>query len=121
MRITHKIDVDIKDISRVTKGDAYKGLVEAANYLLVESNKTVPFDTGLLESTGRTSGDINIMTTAVSYDTPYAERVHEHPEYRFKNGRRGKWLENTIDEQKRELEKIVAKALSDAINKGGGI
>jgi len=40
----------------------------------------------------------------VSYDTPYAARLHEHPEYNFQNGRQGKYLEEPAMQNRAELD-----------------
>ena len=47
----------------------------------------------------------------IYYDTPYAARLHEHPEYNFQHGRKGKWLENTNKEKGPEIIEIVADQL----------
>lgn len=83
-----------------------------AEYLLDESNKKVPYEEGILEGSGvvKKVGDDGdgIITYKVSYDTPYAIRLHEHPEYNFNGGREGKWLENTLkDEERAVLDYLV--------------
>lgn len=44
-------------------------------------------------------------------DTPYAARLHEHPEYDFSTDEnpnaQGKWVENAILENKKELGDII--------------
>ena len=72
-----------------------EGLFEASEHILEEANKMVPHDEGALEASGETSVDRNRLVASVSYDKPYAARLHEHPEYDFQESpqRRGKWLE----------------------------
>lgn len=46
-------------------------------------------------------------------DTPYAARLHEHPEYNFSTdsnpNAQGKWVESALLENRDELGEIVAK------------
>jgi hypothetical protein len=58
------------------------------------STLEVPHDTGALQtSLGKeTEGDV----TTVGFNKVYAARLHEHPEYRFKKGRKGKYLIDPI-------------------------
>lgn len=46
-------------------------------------------------------------------DTPYAARLHEHPEYNFSTdsnpNAQGKWIENALLENKGELGDIIRK------------
>ena len=48
---------------------------------------------------------------AIIVDTPYATRLHEHPEYNFSTdsnpNAQGKWVENAIVENKAELGDII--------------
>ena len=86
----------------------------AAERLLALSSEQVPFDIGTLSG----SGTVKPATTpeggaAVVYDTPYAARLHEHPEYNFQGGRKGKYLEDPAMENRDELAAIIAKKVSD--------
>lgn len=119
-----KIDIDViinRTISNTIKDDVYRALMVGAEALLTESNRTVPKDDGILKASGKVSGDKNLMTTAVSYDTPYAARLHEHPEYNFQGTGRGKWLELTLFEKRNELQSLIAKTIKASIDQGGGI
>jgi hypothetical protein len=97
---------------------AFKALQYAAEHILTESIRTVPKDTGLLQQSGKVSSDKSTMEAVVSYDTPYAVRLHEHPEYNFQNGRRGKWLELTILEQQSKIGDLIAAKMRGDINAG---
>ncbi|CAN7519381.1 hypothetical protein LJR042_003554 [Microbacterium maritypicum] len=86
----------------------------AAERLLALSAAEVPFDLGTLAE----SGTVDPATSpeegaAVVYDTPYAARHHEHPEYNFQNGRKGKYVEDPAMEHRDELGEIIAKKVSD--------
>lgn len=58
------------------------------------SSQEVPHDKGTLQNSGNVEqiGD----DVVVGFHTPYAARLHEHPEYHFQKGRKGKYLEDPI-------------------------
>jgi hypothetical protein len=81
-------------MDRVQKAVA-KAIDQVANEILRLSSFEVPHDTGMLQS----SGHVEIQTdksAIVGYNKVYAARLHEHPEYRFQKGRKGKYLEDPI-------------------------
>lgn len=83
----------------IVESACVSGVSEAAEYVLSKSNEVVPHDEGTLQG----SGDIDIQKkpkpmASIYYDTPYARRHHEHPEYNFQKGRKGKYLEDTLNE-----------------------
>lgn len=78
-----------------------KALTDTAEFILEEANRTVPHDEGNLQRSGGV--DYDDKKAAVYYESPYAIRLHEHPEYNFQKGRRGKWLELTFQEQRRQI------------------
>lgn len=67
---------------------------EIADELLRLSQHEVPKDEGVLEGTG--VADRDKQGAYVGYNKPYAARLHEHPEYNFQKGRKGKYLEDPI-------------------------
>lgn len=73
-----------------TGGEA--AIRDCANFLLDESRKQVPYDTGALSRSGLVSADG--LHATVSYDTPYAVRQHESMTYRHAAGRKAKYLED---------------------------
>jgi len=83
----------VEDRSRKATVEA---LFEASEVLLEESDRDVPIDKGDLQISGQTSFDEEKLQSAVSYDTPYAVRLHENPQYNFQHGRKGKWLEDAL-------------------------
>lgn len=86
----------------------------AAERLLALSAEEVPFDLGTLAESGTVEPATSPEEGAgVIYDTPYAKRHHEHPEYTFQNGRKGKYLEDPAMEHKDELGQIIAKKVAD--------
>lgn len=74
---------------------------DVANEILRLSQFEVPHDEGTLQNSGTVEREGD--TFVVGYHTPYAARLHEHPEYRFQGGRKGKYLEDPIKNNLRVL------------------
>lgn len=90
-----KSEFDVAQLEAQMKKKVERAVKLSAEYLLEESKKTVPYMDGILES----SGDIttNKGEATVYYDTPYAKRLHENPQYNFRGKGQGKWLEKTVN------------------------
>lgn len=99
------------------------GILDACEFILQESNKIVPHDEGILEVSGNISWEQTPtgFSAAVFYDTPYAIKVHEHPEYNFQNNREGKYLEKTVNRFNSRLEEYLRRRISLAMQRGGPI
>ena len=74
-----------------------QGMNQAGEFLLAKSQEQVPEDLATLAETGTVEQSNDIDEPAkVVYDTPYAARLHEHPEYNFSTkanpGAKGKYL-----------------------------
>lgn len=84
----------------------------AAEQLLALSIPVTPLSDGggTLRGSGAVQNAHDPETgSAVTFDTPYAARLHEHPEYNFTEpGTGGKYLENTALQNKGELGEIIA-------------
>ncbi|MDQ1111131.1 hypothetical protein QE418_000579 [Microbacterium testaceum] len=85
---------------------------KAAERALTLSRQMVPFDTGHLSGSGTVEPAVDAEQGAsVVYDTPYAARLHEHPEYNFSKdsnpNAQGKYLENAVVQNKKELGDII--------------
>ena len=72
-----------------------KGVNAISEEVLRLSQFEVPHDTGALQNSGHVEYG-NDLTSVVGYNKVYAARLHEHPEYRFQKGRKGKYLEDPI-------------------------
>lgn len=101
---------EIKKLIAKAKDSAMQ---DAAEEVLNRANKIVPHDEGTLERSGDAQVDKGIGY--VSYDTPYAIRLHEHPEYNFQEGREGKWLEKTIKDK--QTQKAARDYIADKLKK----
>lgn len=91
---------------RATGKTKKAALHAGGEYLLAEANKDVPYDVGDLEGSGTVQS--NEEMAVVSYSAPYAVRLHEHPEYRFEGGRKGKWLEDTLNARHKQIQAVMA-------------
>jgi hypothetical protein len=87
----------------------------AGDELLRLSTSEVPHDTGYLQASGKVSK--KSLEAAVSYNTPYAVRVHEHPEFRFQGGRKGKYLEDPMKRNVETFRQIITKRVKAGISK----
>lgn len=86
----------------------------AAERLLALSSARAPLEVGTLIGSGTVEPASSPEEgAAVVYDTPYAARLHEHPEYNFQGGRQGKYVEDPALEHRGELGEIIAKNVSD--------
>jgi hypothetical protein len=114
--LTVKFDASdfLKVIDRIaTKVDSIsmRALMEMGDSLLNLSNKEVPHDEGTLQSTGIVDPDMPRQMVTVGYHTPYAARLHEHPEYRFQKGRKGKYLEDPLKHNLSRWLTVYAKEI----------
>ena len=80
---------------------------EQANEILRTSVREVPHHTGNLQSTGDTRPLAAETGHMVYYDTDYAAKMHENPQFSFQKGRKGKYLEDPIKRNGSLLEQIA--------------
>jgi hypothetical protein len=60
-----------------------------------------------------------VIVGTVAFNTPYAARLHEHPEYQFKEpGTGGKYLEAKLAAHGREYMALVAQEIRAALEGG---
>lgn len=105
---------DDAKIKTAIKKQMYIAIADSLEYVLQEVNEDVPFDTGALMRSGNydISVESNQGTGHVFYDTPYAIKVHEHPEYHFQNGRKGKYLEDVVERVRDEIRDFIKSRFS---------
>ncbi|MDH2387630.1 hypothetical protein QCN29_02265 [Streptomyces sp. HNM0663] len=94
---------------------AARGLLLGAEHVLAASRQRVPINEGTLERSGATSVDESTMTATVSYDTPYARRVHEDMTARHSPGRSSKYLESVLPETAGEVQALIAAQIRRAL------
>lgn len=113
--ITQKLSWFGDDVKRKARAAMESAALDSLEYVLGESNKVVPLDEGTLQRSGAIDFDKTLRQGTVFYDTPYARRLHEHPEYKFQRGRRGKWLESTINKVQTKVAKFLQDRLKAAL------
>lgn len=93
---TKEFDKNIKILEKDTEEATKKAVLDVANEVLRLSQLEVPHNIGTLQNSGHVEPPIPSIEITVGYNTPYAARLHEHPEYRYQKGRKGKYLEDPI-------------------------
>jgi len=88
-------------VQKVVTEASRVGVVNAAEHVLADAYPYVPYEDGDLRDSGRAQQDRDlsgryVAEAFVSYDTPYAVKLHEHPNYNFKGSGEGKWLEHAL-------------------------
>jgi len=92
---TKTFDRRIQDLRGAAKTSMKKAVDQIGDEVLRLSVREVPHDEGILQASGRVDKD-NPDYSEVGFHTPYAARLHEHPEYHFQKGRKGKYLEDPL-------------------------
>lgn len=123
-RNAFKIDVDTSKMEESLDGlEEYIKQVqkevtfEQANEILRISVREVPLDTGRLQNSGVVedlSGEIGHI---IAYDTAYAAKMHENPQFNFQNGRKGKYLEDPVKRNDRTIERIARQIANERLKK----
>ena len=90
-----------------------KGLRDGGEHILKLARDRVPIEEGTLERSGRVTDDGEAVA-AVSFDTPYAVRVHEDLGARHADGRQAKYLESAAAEGAQDVGRIVRAAVARA-------
>lgn len=94
---------------------AVAALTDGGEFLLEQSNRTVPIDEAVLEGSGKAHTDPDQLVTSVSYDTPYAVRQHEDTRLRHDEGRRAKWLQATFRENGKAALQHIADVMKGRV------
>lgn len=108
------ITVDTSDFDKKSKAFLVKfekatdkGVRDVATEILRLSMFEVPHDKGQLQGTGVVD-DHDPKDVIVGYNKVYAAKLHEHPEYVFQKGRKGKYLEDPIKKNMSIFIKFIA-------------
>ena len=110
-----RLDWDGEAVSDAVREAAARGLLVGAEHILGEARKVVPIAEGTLERSGAASVDEQQLVAAVSFDTPYAVRVHEDMNARHSPGRTAKYLERPTTEQADTFRALVAAQVRRAL------
>lgn len=85
----------------------HKAVYKAAERLLAKSNSRTPYELGTLVGSSGIRDYRGVVY--IYYDTVYAVRLHENPQFNFRGGRRGKWLETTLREHAQDFVRWVGE------------
>jgi len=96
-------------------GNHKVGVDKAAERLLELAVDVAPEQDGTLIGSGAVvpgAEHVDVIEAAVMFDTPYASRLHEHPEFNFSHDvnprAQGKFLEDPAVKHMQELGAIIA-------------
>lgn len=93
-----------------------KAAEDIADEVMRLSGFEVPHDTGMLQASGHV--EVKKDEVIAGYNKVYAARLHEHPEYHFQKGRKGKYLEDPIKHNLSTFQRVAGLAIQVAINSG---
>lgn len=97
------------ELAEKSMSAALKASSDVADEILRLSSREVPHDTGLLQNSGHVEPEP--LGHIVGYNKVYAARLHEHPEYNFQKGRKGKYLEDPIKHNTEIFLEYVGRAI----------
>lgn len=89
-------------ILSIVEAASHEGVKAAAEDVLRRAQMHVPLDVGTLMGTGKVSVDGS--EASVSYNTVYAAKLHQHPEYNFQGQGEGRWLQNAVEDRETDLK-----------------
>lgn len=120
VRIEVQMTVRTQGLSDRVIAALVRGETKAAERGLTHAVDLSPMDVGTLIDAHQVVPAVNPEEgAAVVVDTPYARRLHEHPEYNFSTdsnpNAQGKWLETAMVENRKELGDIIRKEVTDAL------
>ncbi len=89
------VQVNLPKFEKAVDKTSEASTLDTAYEVLRLSQFEVPHDEGTLQNSGTVetlpNGDV-----IIGYHSKYAARLHEHPEYHFQKGRKGKYLSDPI-------------------------
>lgn len=102
-----------KDLIPKMADQTKKGLYEISQEIGRLSSFEVPHNIGTLA--GSYGIDPEGDGYIVGYNMVYAARLHEHPEYHFQKGRKGKYLEDPIKKNLSSFKSYIEKAINQIL------
>lgn len=99
-------------VSDLTRAAASQALHDGAEFILTESNKITPLDSGDLRANSFVSDDEKKLVATVNYSELYAVEVHEGgPKNWQEPGTTDKFLEKTAKEKQGDVVTMLSNAL----------
>jgi hypothetical protein len=115
MTVHIRVTSHVAQVNDQVKAAAVIAVRKSAEILLQKSKDHVPHDVGTLENSGSVDTQTDPPTASVFYDTPYAIRLHEHPEYHFQGKGRGKWLVDAKNANAKVIQAAMAKFMREGL------
>lgn len=112
---TTQIQKGLKKVTEIVDNAISSAVNDVAYEVLRLSALEVPLDTGMLLTSGSVQPSFNDKEKLVGYNKVYAGRLHEHPEYHFRNGRKGKYLEDPIKMNLKVYQGYFTQAIAEAL------
>lgn len=110
---TKELNARLSELANISSEWEMKASSELAEEILRLSQFEVPHDTGQLQNTGATEPEPGGYI--VGYNKVYAARLHEHPEYNFQKGRKGKYLEDPIKNNMHVFLEFVGNIIKSSL------
>ncbi len=115
---TKDFDSKVKAMEQRIKLAQRQATMDVGEEILRLSSFEVPHDKGILQGSGKVerSGATGAIVGYGGNAAPYAARLHEHPEYNFQKGRKGKYLEDPIKHNLSVFKKYMAETINKFIH-----
>lgn len=110
LSITTGLEFNGSQVAGTLQAGSDRAATSMGEHVLQQANVTVPLEEATLERSGRVSAPED-GAVAVYYDTAYAARQHEELDWEHDPGRRAKWLELTLAEERGTLLAIGAREM----------
>lgn len=101
-------------VAQNVKQHINRGLFLGASHIHGEALDETPLDEGTLSQTSGVDVDEGNHQASIYYTQKYAVRLHEHPEYNFQRGRKGKYLEDPFLREYDTAQEIIANEVRRA-------
>lgn len=105
---------NLPNLDRAVTRGVPKALLDAGLEGMRLTQYEVPHDEGTLQN----SGAVEVMPNGdvvLGYHTPYAARLHEHPEYRFQKGRKGKYISDPLERNRSVLGLRIVNSMESGL------
>lgn len=114
---TSSLDAGLKRLDAMIDAAVPKVVKDIGDELMRLSGFEVPFKTGMLQNSAeQETVDDKGEEIIVGYNKEYAARLHEHPEYHFNYGRKGKYLIDPLMKNLGVFGQFLQTKISEVLN-----
>lgn len=110
----------LKRIESAGRSALERGVKVAGDELLRLAVRVNPHDEGTLQASAnvRLSSSMDGQPEVlVGYNTKYAAKLHENPQFNFQKGRQGKYLSEPLEKNVDRFEKYIGHSLESSIRR----